>query len=70
LTYIGRVAAASPSTGSEKVHHREQDVIMTAAIGPAPAKDGGKDPKSGAAMNGSHESGQAAGKGTKAAAKA
>jgi 2-oxoglutarate dehydrogenase E1 component len=69
LTYIGRVAAASPSTGSEKVHHREQDAILTAAIGPAPAKDGGKDPKSGAAVNGTHEP-AAAVKGTKAAAKA
>lgn len=46
LTYIGRAASASPATGSEKVHLREQEAILTAAVGPAPAK-AGKDAKPG-----------------------
>jgi 2-oxoglutarate dehydrogenase E1 component len=34
--FIGRVACASPATGSEYAHKHEQEAILTAAIGPAP----------------------------------
>lgn len=34
--YIGRPAAASPAVGSKKVHKKEQEMILAAAIGPLP----------------------------------
>ena len=34
--YIGRPAAASPAVGSKRVHKREQERIITEAIGPEP----------------------------------
>jgi len=37
LTYIGRPASATPATGSEYAHKKEQETILSAAIGPAPA---------------------------------
>lgn len=46
LAYIGRKSSATPATGSEKQHVKEQDKILSAAIGPGgPSKaagDGGK----------------------------
>jgi 2-oxoglutarate dehydrogenase E1 component len=38
LKYVGRAACASPATGSEKAHALQQEAILTAAVGPAPAK--------------------------------
>jgi 2-oxoglutarate dehydrogenase E1 component len=40
--FIGRVACASPATGSEYAHKHEQDAILSSAIGPLP---GAADPK-------------------------
>ncbi|MDA0713352.1 MAG: 2-oxoglutarate dehydrogenase E1 component, partial [bacterium] len=34
LRYIGRVASASPASGSPKVHHRQQQAIVEAAFAP------------------------------------
>jgi 2-oxoglutarate dehydrogenase E1 component len=41
LPYIGRMASATPATGSKKQHLKEQDELLTDAIGPAPKQ--GKD---------------------------
>jgi len=43
LPYIGRAASATPATGSKKQHLKEQDDLLTDAIGPAPKQ--GKDKK-------------------------
>lgn len=37
LRYIGRVAAASPATGAHKVHHDQQEAIVTEAFASVPA---------------------------------
>jgi 2-oxoglutarate dehydrogenase E1 component len=37
LPYIGREPSASPAVGSKHVHKDQQEEILTAAIGPAPA---------------------------------
>jgi 2-oxoglutarate dehydrogenase E1 component len=39
LPYIGRQASATPATGSKKQHAKEQDEILTDAVGPAPKGD-------------------------------
>lgn len=41
LKYIGRPTSATPATGSKKKSKKEQEAVLSAAIGPAPA--GGKD---------------------------
>ncbi|MCW5766143.1 MAG: 2-oxoglutarate dehydrogenase E1 component [Phycisphaeraceae bacterium] len=38
LKFIGRETSASPASGSKSQHEREQEAILTQAIGPAPAK--------------------------------
>lgn len=37
--YIGRPPAGSPATGSKRQHKKEQEQILTEAIGPKPARD-------------------------------
>jgi 2-oxoglutarate dehydrogenase E1 component len=32
LFYTGRIASASPATGSNKVHHQEQAALVAAAL--------------------------------------
>ncbi len=49
LQYVGRVACASPATGSEKAHALEQDAILSGAIGPAPTTQAPAGDKPGAA---------------------
>jgi 2-oxoglutarate dehydrogenase E1 component len=39
LPYIGREPSATPATGSKKQHAREQEALLTDAVGPAPAGD-------------------------------
>ncbi len=47
LAYIGRKSSATPATGSEKQHGKEQDKILSAAIGPGgPSKAAGDEGKS------------------------
>jgi 2-oxoglutarate dehydrogenase E1 component len=46
LSYIGRKPSASPATGSEKTHKKEQDAILDAAIGLAAAGGTGASDKS------------------------
>ncbi|MBL8760982.1 MAG: 2-oxoglutarate dehydrogenase E1 component [Phycisphaerae bacterium] len=47
LAYIGRKAGATPATGSEKQHAKEQDKILSAAIAPGgPGKAAGDEGKS------------------------
>jgi len=48
LRYVGRPASASPATGSEHAHKKQQSAILDAAIGPAPASA----PEHGNAVNG------------------
>jgi 2-oxoglutarate dehydrogenase E1 component len=59
-SYIGRKASATPATGSEKQHGKEQDKILSAAIGPGgPSKAAGDEGKSVAGRIGKAEAPQA-----------
>ena len=50
LRYVGRPASASPATGSEYAHKKQQNKILDAAVGPLPA--GADDHGHGPAVNG------------------
>lgn len=39
LAYIGRAPSASPAAGSESIHKREHEAILSEAVGPAPSAD-------------------------------
>ncbi len=41
VEYIGRAASASPAVGSPSVHKRQQEAILTRAVGPLSAVPGG-----------------------------
>ena len=72
LRYIGRAPSASPATGSERAHVKQQDAILTEAVGPLPkpaAAPAGNNDGHGAA-NGSTNGSSASSASPKAAAKA
>ena len=54
MEYFGRIAAASPATGSKKMHKIEQEQILSAAIGPLADGDSEGDDGQGQASKGEH----------------